>query len=354
MTATDTMHVGAERAPFVMLPRWLLHSGVSDGAKVLYCMLHDLVAGREGPTRPVTRGQLAECCGVSVDTVDRRLAELIKAGAVEKQAQFETHQGQLANVYWVRLSPPAAAVRPPVETLDPPGRNGAAPSAAAQRPSQPQPCGDPGRATAAPKEEQELEELIPPQPPRRAGGPNASHDDEDTPTGRSRRAAGTNLRAVGANPRAEDDRAEEARRRELAERREVEVAAELDARRAREAEAQAAAAAFEAESAALSGVLDDGYLAAVVERATEGLAGPLARSPFAVTRAVVAWCREAAGRQPGSVVDAIHAALADGWAPGDEPSDAPLDLPTPGPATAPLLERVRPLVRAAEPAGAKA
>jgi hypothetical protein len=90
MSATDTLHLGAERAPFVMLPRCLLHQGeISDGAKVLYCMLHDLVAGREGPTRPVTRGQLAECCGVSVDT-DRRLAELIRVGAVEKQAQFET------------------------------------------------------------------------------------------------------------------------------------------------------------------------------------------------------------------------------------------------------------------------
>src|SRR5207245_4343434 len=54
------MQLTAERAPFVMLPRWLLQqTKISDGAKVLYCVLHDLVAGREGPTRPVTRGQLA-------------------------------------------------------------------------------------------------------------------------------------------------------------------------------------------------------------------------------------------------------------------------------------------------------
>lgn len=354
MTATDMLHLGAEPAPFVMLPRWLLHSGVSDGAKVLYCMLHDLVAGREGATRPVTRAQLAECCGVSVDTVDRRLAELIKAGAVEKQAQFETGQGQLANVYWVRLSPPAAAMRPPVDNLDTPGRNPAAPPAAAVRPAQPQPCVDPGRAAAAPIEEQEVEELIPPQPPRSAGGPNASHNDEETPPGRSRRAERTNPRALGANPRAEDDRAEEARRCELAEQREAEVAAELAARQAAEAEAQAAAAAFEAEATALSGALDDDHLTTVVERATEQLAGPLARSPFAVARAVVAWCRGAVGQRPGSVVDAIDAALTDGWAPGDEPPGAPLELPPAGPATAPLLERVRPLVRTVEPAGARA
>src|SRR5207249_9265505 len=78
----------SERAPFVMLPRWLLHHPrVTEGAKVLYCVLHDLVAGREGPTCPVTRAQLSDLCGVSVDTVDRRLAQLVAARAVEKQAQ---------------------------------------------------------------------------------------------------------------------------------------------------------------------------------------------------------------------------------------------------------------------------
>src|SRR5688572_22996525 len=97
----STLQVRAERAPFVMLPRWLLyHDAVGEGAKFLYCVLHDLVNGREGPTRPVTRAELAGVCGVSVDTVDRRLAELVAAGAVEKQAQIRAG-GQVANVYQV-------------------------------------------------------------------------------------------------------------------------------------------------------------------------------------------------------------------------------------------------------------
>ena len=88
MGAGQTLQLRGERAPFVMLPRWLLyHPGVGEGAKFLYCVLHDLVAGREGPTRPVTRAELAACCAVSVDTIDRRLAQLVAAAAVEKHTQ---------------------------------------------------------------------------------------------------------------------------------------------------------------------------------------------------------------------------------------------------------------------------
>jgi hypothetical protein len=73
-----------------MLPRWLLyHPQVGEGSKFLYCVLHDLVAGRESPTRPVTRAELAESCGVSVDTIDRRLAQLVAAGAVESRRRSE-------------------------------------------------------------------------------------------------------------------------------------------------------------------------------------------------------------------------------------------------------------------------
>lgn len=48
MTVQPTMHLRAERAPFVM----------------------------------------GESCGVAVDTIDRRLAQLVAVGAVEKQAQI--------------------------------------------------------------------------------------------------------------------------------------------------------------------------------------------------------------------------------------------------------------------------
>ncbi len=213
MTSNGTMELRAERAPFVMLPRWLLyHPQVGEGAKFLYCVLHDLVAGREGPTRPVTRAQLADSCGVSVDTIDRRLTQLGAAGAVEKQAQIEAG-GQVANVYQVWLTPPDGIRRTllavptqsdrsgggaPQEPIPPlPGKPGspvenrgrvfAAPvegcanpqvnrsrkSAAPPSDSQPGPyaCGAPGRKFAAPSVFEEQEEEVPPQPPRAAGGP---------------------------------------------------------------------------------------------------------------------------------------------------------------------------------------
>lgn len=340
MTATETLHLGAERAPFVMLPRWLLHSQVSDGAKVLYCVLHDLVAGREGPTRPVTRAQLADCCRVSVDTVDRRLAELIKAGAVEKQAQFETHQGQLANVYWVRLSPPAVAVRPLVDNIGNPGRTVAAPPAAPLRPPQPQGYVEPGRVGAAPREEQEVQEL-PPQPPRPAGGPSRS----TRPI--RRRSGGSSLRAVGANPRAQTDRAVAAEQAEMAARRAAELEARTAARRAAEDAARAETVRFEAEALALSAVLDEARLAAVVDRVASTLVrSPLARSPLALTRAVVTWCRDAVVDQPGPFLAAVDTILAGSQPVGALRADTSprLTLATPPAGTVPLRVRIARLV----------
>jgi len=332
MTAVEPLQLGAERAPFVMTPCWLLYSEISDGAKVLYGILHDLVAGREGPTRPVTRGQLAGCCRVSVDTVDRRLAELIKAGAVDKQAQFDTGQGQLANVYWVRLSPPAAAVRPPGDTRETPGRTGAVPPDVALRPAGTQPCGDPGRVVAAPKKEQVQE--VPPQPPRSAGGPTRSL------RAIRRRAGGTTLRAVGANPRARTDQALADQQAAVAARRAADLEAQAAARRAGEAAARVEAERFDAEALALSAVLDDDLLAAVVDLAAAGLAGPLARSPLAVTRAVVAWCRTAAANQPGSLSAALAAALTAGMPSPADGEPPPLVLAAAPPGTAELRHRI--------------
>lgn len=345
MTAIETLHVGAERAPFVMLPRWLLHHReISDGAKVLYGMLHDLVAGREGPTRPVTRGQLAACCGVSVATVDRRLSELVAAGAVDKHAQFETHQGQLANVYWVRLSPPAANLQPPVDISGDPGCSAVAPPAANLQPPPLQPCVEGGCMDEAPSQE-ELKEELPPQPPRRAGGPEFPSTIRP-----GRRGASTNLRSVGANPRSEADRLEVARRAEQAARREAELEAVTARRRAAEAAARAETDAAETEALALSGVLDDERLTAVVARVKDGLARPLARSSLALSRAVVGWCRGAAEQRPGAFLAAVDGALTDdGHRPPDEDEELParLALPTPAPGTPALRERIAAILTSA-------
>ena len=187
----------------------------------------------------------------------------------------------------------------------------------------------------------------PPQPPRTAGGLDAPQT--DPPTGASRRAEGMNPRAVGANPRAEADRAEELHQRELAERREADLVAAAVARRAHEDEGRAAAAAFEAEAIALSALLDDARLAAVVALATDGLTGPLARSPFAAARAVVAWCRGAANSYPGPLAAAVDGALAAQLRPdpGGGESHEPLELAAPAAGTPALRDRLAPLVRPA-------
>jgi hypothetical protein len=349
VTASDTVQLAAERAPFVMLPRWLLHHrDISDGAKVLYGVLHDLVAGREGPTRPVTRAQLADCCGVSVATVDRRLAELVASRAVDKHAQFETHLGQLANVYWVRLSPPAADLRPPVDNPGPPGRGSAAPPAADLQPPLPHQCEEGSLTAAAPFEEGKQELDLPPQPPRRAGGPKVDHDPTQPP---GPRATGTSLRAAGANPRAEADRTEATRQAELAAQRAADLEAEQATRRAAEEAARADVDRLAAEALALSAILDDALLEAIAVRVGEGLAGPLSRSPLAVTRAVVAWCRSAVATHPGPAPLVFRTALAADRGPV-EGSSRPLDLPEPPPGTPELRARIAGLLQRDPPSAA--
>jgi hypothetical protein len=96
---------------------------------------------------------------------------------------------------------------------------------------------------------------------------------------------------------------------------------------------------FETEALALSGCLDDTTLAAIVTVVSDGLAGPLARSGLALSRAVVAWCRTAARRHPGPLIDAVAAGLAGGLRAG-EAAAAPLDLPVPPPGTEPLRRRI--------------
>jgi hypothetical protein len=103
--------------------------------------------------------------------------------------------------------------------------------------------------------------------------------------------------------------------------RDADVAAQRDAER------------LEDEALALSGALPDDLLAAVVEVVSRGMAGPLARSPLALSRAAVTWCRAAADRRPGPLADAVTAGLASGLTVGEA---APaLTLPAAGTGTPP-------------------
>jgi hypothetical protein len=347
-----------------MLPRWLLyHEAVGEGAKFLYCVLHDLVAGREGPTRPVTRAKLAELCRVSANTIDRRLSELIAAGAVDKEPQILAG-GQVANVYHVWLTPPEqrqhripisaearseripTAGEPPATAVD-----NRVPTDGEARRDGITTAEEPPRQWEAPLPADEdptvvEEEVQEPPTPRTAGELTSIVED---PTPRSSEAAGpvrlggrradaTNLRALGVNPRA----------RETAERTarlEATLEARTAARLAEERAGEAGRAAFEAEAMAVSAALDDERLTAIVDSVRDQLIGPLAQSTLPVTRAVVDWCRQAAADHPGSssLDVAVTAALAAGQRlPAVPPAPLPPAAAPPG--AVPLRRRVATLM----------
>jgi hypothetical protein len=326
VSGAEVLHVQVERTPFVMLPRWLLrHEGVGEGAKVLYCVLHDMVAGREGPTRPVTRAELAGACGVSANTVDRRLAELIDARAVEKEALI-VPGGQVGNVYRVWLTPPEAR-GVPVDNRVP--RNGDPPQGWV--PPLPK-SGDPSK--------EEPERTIPPIPPR--GGQVSSG-------GVGRRRDGTNPRSLGANPRAETASGEAEQAGLEADRHAAAIDAEVATRRREAEEAAAARARAEAEAAAASAALDDDLLHRLLARCRDGLPGPLACSAAGVTRAAVSWCRGAVGEWPGDLATAVRQSLDSDW-PGPAGVPAPpLCAGPPPPDAEPLVERIRLWLEAARP-----
>jgi hypothetical protein len=388
---TERLHLAGERLPFAMLPRWLLyHPDVNEGAKFLYCVLHDLVQGREGPTRPVTRAQLAAACGVSADTIDRRLAQLVSVGAVEKEHQIRAG-GQQANVYRVWLTPPDGIHRTPATAVENGGRSGAAPveggandlversRESAAPPAEPHGCGTSGRAGAAPDRKEEKNKEVPPQPPRRAGGheidgqakePRLSRAEPEvppripsvdfnagapgqfpgplrSPRDGEERSAGRSSRAQGTNPRAEADRADQVRVEAEAEIRRVELERAAASRRAEERAAALESDRLEAEALAVSAALDDDTLAAVVAAVRPALSGPLAASGMAVARAVVGWCRLSVAEHGGEFDAAVVAGLAAGL-PVGEGTAAPLALPVAAPGTASLRARIGLLVKPVE------
>jgi hypothetical protein len=110
--------------------------------------------------------------------------------------------------------------------------------------------------------------------------------------------------------------------------------------------AAAGHAAVVAESAAVSAALSDDLLAAVVGRVADSLPGPLGRSPFAISRAVIGFGRAAYAARPGDLEAAVFAALADGESFSAEPEGGPTVVPLPAPpsGTAGLQDRVRELL----------
>jgi hypothetical protein len=195
---------------------------------------------------------------------------------------------------------------------------------------------EPAPVDQASKEEvPTTEEPFPPQPPRRAGGREVS-----TPKA---------SRALGTNPRAGADRAEQARLEAEAEARRAALERATEARRAAERAAAQESDRLEAEALAVSAALDDATLAAVVAGVRPAMSGPLAASAMAVARAVVGWCRTAAVSHDGDLAGAVLAGRAAGLAEA-EGTAPPLDLPEAPAGTASLRARVTALLKPVEEA----
>jgi hypothetical protein len=198
---------------------------------------------------------------------------------------------------------------------------------------------EPTPVDQAPKEEvPTTQELLPPQPPRTAGGQGELETDGPATTGRR------SSRAAGTNPRAEADRAETERLEKEIARRQAELELTTEARRSADRAAELEAERLEAEAHSIAAALDDETLTAVVAQAAAGLSGLLAGSTVAVTRAVVAWCRTAAANHPAPFADAVAAGLADSLAAGE--GHAPLELHAAPLGTAPLRTRIAAVLKA--------
>src|SRR5579884_600113 len=125
------------------------------------------------------------------------------------------------------------------------------------------------------------------------------------------------------------------------------VMIETERRRAADEAAAAGHAAVVGEAAAVSAALGEHVLAAVVDRVGEGLPGLLGRSPMAVSRAVVGFCRAACATRPGDLETAVAATLAAATPLPAEPENGwpAVPLPAPPMGTPGLQDRIRTLIR---------
>jgi hypothetical protein len=230
------------------------------------------------------------------------------------------------------------------------GKSGAGPGPENPAPVDPAPVNptsvQPTPVDQAPKEEvSTTQNLFSPQPPRTAGGQEV---EQDKPTANGRRGNGTNPRAMGTHPRSAAGQAEAARLEAEAAARQAALQRATETRQATDRAAELEAERIEAEALAVSAALDDATLAALVDVVTGSMAGPLARSPLAIGRAVVDWCRTAAAEHPGRLTDAARVALASGLVVREENDPrAALDLPPAAAGTALLRHRIAALVRPA-------
>lgn len=92
--------------PYTIVPEWIIESGVSDGAVVLFVAL-GLRANREGTCFP-SRKFLADQLSVSEDTIDRRIKELVEAEAIQVEPRYskKNEHERTSNLYRLRFAAP--------------------------------------------------------------------------------------------------------------------------------------------------------------------------------------------------------------------------------------------------------
>jgi hypothetical protein len=88
----------SDTGPFAIVPVWLLRTGLSSAALLIYTTLAGKYADREGRAWP-RRRTLAEETGLSLDTVDRSVKELIEKGGLIKDRRWKDDGGSTSSVY---------------------------------------------------------------------------------------------------------------------------------------------------------------------------------------------------------------------------------------------------------------
>jgi len=119
MAGPRLTRLASDIGPFVIVPDWILRSGISDRGVRLFAVLARY-ADRAGEAFP-SRRQLTTDLLASAASIDRATKELIDIGALDVQARFDHNGDQTSNLYIVRYAKPAGGSsdpQPPLLTGD--------------------------------------------------------------------------------------------------------------------------------------------------------------------------------------------------------------------------------------------
>jgi len=92
--------VRTDTGPFVIIPEWVLDSGISDRAIRLYCTLGRYADDVTGEAYP-SRRTLGKRLGCSTDSIDRAKNELVEVGALSVVHRKDEAGDPTSNLYTV-------------------------------------------------------------------------------------------------------------------------------------------------------------------------------------------------------------------------------------------------------------